>query len=258
MLDLADPERPLAGTMLIDQFLPEIQEERRFRRSLLLGATITIAAVLLGWQAVDVDTGESLGWVRRIETVPLPALTVPAVMAVASLLFAPLNLLLVATGFVFGFVPGVAYAALGVLASSVTGYGAGRTLGRAAVRAVMGTRGNALSRKLLQSGRDARAFAILRILPIASASGVNLVCGAARLRFGTFLAGTLLGTVPALLAFCGLGTLLRAAVDERGALDFVAFAAYATLVVVCAAWLDRHVGDHVHRGAPPGSARAPG
>ena len=50
---------------------------------------------------------------------------------------------------------------------------------------------------------------MLRLASVASAGAIHLVCGAARVPFAAYLAGTVIGLVPAIAALSGLGALLR-------------------------------------------------
>ena len=50
---------------------------------------------------------------------------------------------------------------------------------------------------------------VLRLASVASAGSVHLLCGAARVPFGAYLAGTVIGWMPIVAALSGLGGLLR-------------------------------------------------
>jgi uncharacterized membrane protein YdjX (TVP38/TMEM64 family) len=50
---------------------------------------------------------------------------------------------------------------------------------------------------------------VLRLASVATSGSIHLLCGAGRVHFSTFMAGTLLAFVPASAALAGLGALLR-------------------------------------------------
>ena len=50
---------------------------------------------------------------------------------------------------------------------------------------------------------------VLRLASVASAGSIHLLCGAGRVPFATYLAGTAIGLVPAVAALTGLGALVR-------------------------------------------------
>jgi uncharacterized membrane protein YdjX (TVP38/TMEM64 family) len=87
----------------------------------------------------------------------------------------------------------------------------GRALGRRPVRRLAGRRVNAVRRRLSQHGLW--AMTLLRLLPIAPFTVVNLVAGASAIRFRDFFLGSVIGMLPgsALLAVFGdrLGAWLR-------------------------------------------------
>ena len=92
------------------------------------------------------------------------------------------------------------------------------------------------------SGSSAREASsgvlVLRLASVASAGSIHLLCGAGRVPFATYLAGTAIGLVPAIAALSGLGALLRhtllhPSVSERRRSPSVA----ALLLIACAAAL---------------------
>ena len=60
---------------------------------------------------------------------------------------------------------------------------------------------------------------VLRLASVASAGSIHLLCGAGRVPFVSYLAGTAIGLVPAIAALTGLGALVRhtllAAIDRE-------------------------------------------
>ena len=86
---------------------------------------------------------------------------------------------------------------VGALLSAVTIFGLGRALGRYRVQRFAGRRVAHLSRRIAQRGFW--AILIVRLLPIAPFSMVNLVAGATSLSLRDFLLGTALGMSPGIV-----------------------------------------------------------
>jgi len=122
---------------------------------------------------------------------------VTAFYVLASLVFVPITLLIVATAVAFPPLEGVVYAFAGVACASGATFGLGRWLGRGLVRRVAGRRLNQVSRRI--GRRGALAVAAVRLAPVAPFTLVNLVAGASHVRLRDFLLGTLLGVAPGIL-----------------------------------------------------------
>ncbi len=137
--------------------------------------------------------------------------SVLVIYPLASALLIPVNLLIAVTAAAFGPFLGFGYALAGALLAASLTFALGRAIGRHPVRRLAGRRVNAVRRRLSEHGLW--AMTLLRLLPVAPFTLVNLVAGTARIRFRDFLLGSLLGMLPgtALLAAFGdrLGAWLR-------------------------------------------------
>ena len=136
--------------------------------------------------------------VAVLRTEPLTPLWVLGVYVLASLTAMPITVLIVVTALVFGPAAGFAYALTGSLLASGVTFALGRTLGRDTVRRLAGARLNELSRRLGNGG--VLAVLVLRLVPVAPFTLVNLVSGATHLRARDFLFGTALGMTPGIFA----------------------------------------------------------
>jgi phospholipase D1/2 len=116
---------------------------------------------------------------------------------VGAVVFFPVTLLSMVTVFSFGPVTGGAYSMIGWLLSAILGYGVGRALGQDLLWGIAGPR---LRRLELEARRHGFvAVLIMRLLPVAPFTLVNLFIGASRIRFRDFFFGSLVGRVPGLL-----------------------------------------------------------
>jgi uncharacterized membrane protein YdjX (TVP38/TMEM64 family) len=96
---------------------------------------------------------------------------------------------------------------LGALIGAALGYLLGRQIGPARLSRWMSRRAYRSARQL--GARGVIGVLVLRLASVATSGSIHLLCGAGRVPFSTFMAGTLLAFVPAIAALAGLGALLR-------------------------------------------------
>lgn len=202
-IPFVDPERPAAIEELMDRFLDEEAEEPSRSPILVylsvLGGLLALAALWRFTPVGDWLTRErllSLGAVLE-GTLGMP-LGVLVAYVVGGLIVVPVTLLHVVTGVVFSFPGGFLYALSGSLLSAAATYWLGRLLGKDAVRRLGGKRLNRISRRLARQGW--LTVVVVRNLPVAPFSVVNMIVGASRIEFKDYLVGTALGMAPSILA----------------------------------------------------------
>jgi phospholipase D1/2 len=207
-----DPEGPLRVTRAIDRFLPDIlRAERRSRgRFAVTVAVVTALVIGLGflWRTppfdVWLDPARLYELAQAVSRHPAAGLAVIGAFVAGALLSVPLNLLIVVTVLVFRGVAGGAYAFAGALAGALVTYAIGRWIGRSTLDALAGSVLGGLVQKL--AGRGLVSVALLRIVPVAPATLVNLACGAVRIRLRDYLLGSAIGFLPGIVA---LSVLIR-------------------------------------------------
>jgi phospholipase D1/2 len=121
-------------------------------------------------------------------------------------LFSP-SWLAIAAGVLFGALRGGIAAMLASLVVASVGYVAGRRIGPARLPRWMSRRAYRSARQLGAQG--VTGVLVLRLASVASAGSIHLICGASRIPFSTYLAGTAIGLAPVVFAFAGLGALLH-------------------------------------------------
>jgi uncharacterized membrane protein YdjX (TVP38/TMEM64 family) len=131
-----------------------------------------------------------------------------AAFCLSTLLFLPVNIVIAATGALFGPLLGLLYALSGALLAAGLSFAVGRGLGRCRVRRFASRRINAVNKRLSQHGL--LAMTVLRLLPIAPFTVVNLVAGASEIRTRDYLLGTLFGMAPGLVLITLFGDRLGA------------------------------------------------
>ena len=155
---------------------------------------------------------QMVAWVRAIDGSSLSPLGIVAAYVLGGLLMVPVTLLIGATAIVYPPHPGFLYALSGCLSNALVTYGIGATLGRDIIRRVAGRRLNELSKKLAKRGL--LSVAVVRNLPVAPFTMVNVVAGASRIKLRDFLLGTALGMAPGILAITLFTDRLVSAVKE--------------------------------------------
>jgi phospholipase D1/2 len=172
---------------------------------------------------------------------PLAPLLVVLAYVVGGLMVVPLSVLMVLTVAAFGPWPGAGYTLVGALASAAVLYGVGRALGRGTVERLLAGRARRVAERV--AGRGVLAVAVLRNLPVAPYSVVNLALGASPVGFGSMVLGTALGLVPAVAALALLGESVTRALRHPsvGAIALVLLVVAA--VAVTAALVGRHLLD---------------
>jgi phospholipase D1/2 len=189
---LADPPEAL-----IDEG-PDAMK-RPLRPLPLLGKIAAVAAVFLAvallWQTSAIaEPSEIFRVLDRVARMPWTEAVVIAAFLAGGFVAVPVTLMIVATLVVFNGWPGVALAGAGALASAVATYIVGRRLGTGVLRRYLGPRLNRIRRVLPE--RSLWRIATVRMAPIAPFFLVNLVAGAAGVRFHNYVAGSLLGLLP--------------------------------------------------------------
>jgi phosphatidylserine/phosphatidylglycerophosphate/cardiolipin synthase-like enzyme/uncharacterized membrane protein YdjX (TVP38/TMEM64 family) len=196
---LFDPERPIDPDELVEQFVPKEARRPVPRRLIGFGAAAIVLALLaVAWRWTPlgdwVNLASLVAFAHELEALPFTPVAVVGSYVIAGLMMVPVMLLIAVTGIVFGPVLGSAYAFAGTLLSAAVTYEIGRRLGRDTVRRLLGPRINGLSRRIARRG--ILAMVIVRTLPIAPFTVVNVVAGASHIRFRDYLIGTALGMLP--------------------------------------------------------------
>jgi uncharacterized membrane protein YdjX (TVP38/TMEM64 family) len=196
---LFDPEEPIDPEALIARLVPRESREplaRRFVGLVMLSLFLIAAVVTLRYTPLQayLNLNAMVVFAGELRELALAPLWVMLAFVIGGLLLVPVTLLIAATGIVFGTFPGAWYALAGSVLSAATGYLLGAMLGRDTVRRMMGARIRRLSLRIARRG--VIAMIIVRTLPLAPYSVVNIVAGASHIRQSDFLVGTVIGMLP--------------------------------------------------------------
>lgn len=244
--ELVDPEHPIRPELMIRYMLPEVHDRpARFRIVAWTILVIGLAGLSAMWrwtplsQWVDLDTLAAAA--ESVRNVPGAPFWVVMGFVLAGLVAFPFSLLIVVVVITFGPWLGFLYSLCGGLASAMIVYAMGELLGRTFVRKIAGSKINEISKKLARHGII--NVAIVRIVPVAPFSVINLVAGASHIDFRDYCIGTLLGMLPGMIAVTLVAHRIHATVQNPQPANTLGLIATIAVVAICAyflvTWLKR-------------------
>ncbi|MBI3897075.1 MAG: VTT domain-containing protein [Gammaproteobacteria bacterium] len=201
--ELLDPERPIDPDKIAAQFIP-MEERAPAHRRLIISVTMLMLVVAFAaawhWTPLShwLDAQTLSSYIVGFRHSPSAPFVGIGAFILGGLLAFPVTLLVVVTVLAFGPVQGIVYSFIGSLLSAWVVYGIGHMLGRHTIRRFAGSRLNRLSCRLAERG--VLAVTLVRLLPVAPFTVVNLVAGASHIGLRDFLLGTVLGMIPGILA----------------------------------------------------------
>jgi phospholipase D1/2 len=204
-LAVFDSERPIDADELVAQFVQIVPDEARTpapRRLVGLGAVaVVLALTALAWRFTPlrdwINLASLVGLARSLQAMPFTPVAVIAAFVVAGTLMVPVTLLIAVSGVVFGPFYGALYSTFGAMLCAALGFALGAWLGRDALRQLLGRRVNRLGEQFVRRG--IMAMTILRLLPVAPFTVVNVMAGASQLQWRDYMIGTFLGMFPGIV-----------------------------------------------------------
>jgi uncharacterized membrane protein YdjX (TVP38/TMEM64 family) len=148
-------------------------------------------------------------------------------------------LLIGVTAAVFAPFHAALYAMIGCLSSSLVTYGIGARLAKNTLRRIAGRNLNRLRNRLARQGIV--TVAVVRNLPIAPFTIINVVAGASRIKFKDFVLGTALGMAPGILAITVFTNRLLQAIREPGWVTFAVATGIAVILTVGLLWITKRL-----------------
>jgi uncharacterized membrane protein YdjX (TVP38/TMEM64 family) len=198
---LADPKRPLN--------LQRTARRMWTPRTVLAvaGTVAALTGLALAWQTTSLRDFADIGYVASVISGYSQSSLAPlfAVMAfvLGGLVVFPVVVLIAATAAALGPWIGAVSATVGVLASSLLLFMIGRFLGHKRLQSLLGARALRVQRRIV--GKGVVAVAMIRMVPVAPFSLVNVLAGASQLRLTDFLIGTVIGMAPGIITMAVLG-----------------------------------------------------
>lgn len=198
---VADPREPLH----LDRAATRMWTPRTILA--VSGLAAALAGLALAWQYTSLRDFTDVGFVSsmisqpaRLQFAPLFAI---AAFVVGGLVVFPVLVLIAATAAALGPWTGFFSAGAGVLISALLLFTIGRVLGQAGLQRLLGRRAGRVQSRII--GKGVVAVAMIRMVPIAPFSIVNVVAGASKLSLRDFVLGTTLGMAPGIAVMAALG-----------------------------------------------------
>lgn len=244
--DLVDPDEAIDAHYLVRRAVPpETAKPGRRRLFLFLGFVVALLILGASWRWTPLGdwlTADRIArWLGFFEDPWTRFAGVLCLVAVTSLVMIPLSILVVAAALILD--PWQAFAASmgGALVSAAVAFGAGQLGGGRILEHYSDSRIHRLSKRL--SNRGVFAVAVLRLIPVAPYTVVNLVVGASHLPLGKFLAGSAIGLVPGIAALTWFSGSLIQAVRDPGAQTLAVLGVVIVLIVLGVLFIRRLLRD---------------
>ncbi|RZI45034.1 hypothetical protein EGT07_02695 [Herbaspirillum sp. HC18] len=239
---LFDPEKPIEPDELVSELVPKESHKpapRRLIRVGMLAIALALLAVAWRWTPMRewINLTSLVTFARGLDDLPFTPVAVVGSYVVAGMMMVPVMLLIAVTGIVFGPLYGTLYAVGGTMLSAAATYGIGHWLGRDTVRRLVGPRVNNLSRRIAKRG--VLAMIVVRMLPVAPFTVVNIVAGASHIRFRDYLVGTFFGMLPGIAMTVTFVHHLAETVRRPSAGTIAVMAAMAAVIIALAIGLQK-------------------
>ena len=204
---------------------------------------VVVGALALAWRSEPLrEVLESLP--DRLQALAqLPAAHALFVLAFVAggLAAVPLSVLIVATAGALGGLEGAAVSWVGGMVSGVLVFVIGRVAGRDAFDRLVGERGRRVAGRI--ADRGVLAIAVLRNLPVAPYTVVNLAAGASPVSTRDFVLGTAIGLLPGITMLTLVGDSLMAALRSPSPTNLAVLAATLLALAVLGIAASRRLGS---------------
>jgi phospholipase D1/2 len=217
---VADPRRPFGIERFIRKISGGVPARHVATMAKIVFAGLALIALALAWRYMPLAKPEAVraAFASIAESHWAPVIVIMTFVGAGLVMF-PVLMLIAASAAAFGPWFGFTYAALGALASAVVGYSIGAAVGKRPLRNILGPRLNKVRQRIAKRG--VIAVAAIRLVPIAPFTVVNLVAGASGIPVFDFIAGTLLGLLPGLIAISAVGHQFARIMTSPAPMDFV-------------------------------------
>ena len=239
---IVDPERPLAPEDVLERLIdPENHHSSRKRLIGFVAVALLLVGLAATWHwsplAEYLDVALLSERLHSLSGYPLMPVIIVALYVIGGLVVFPVTAMVAITAVLFPPWTAFALSVIGGMMSASVVYWIGRALGRDFVRKLAGRRINQLSRGLARQGL--LTVTIIRFIPVAPFSIVNLVAGASHIGFRDYFIGTLIGMTPGFIAITLFTESLLSFLFEPDPLNITILAGVTLAVVVLLVWIKR-------------------
>jgi len=241
---LLDPEAPVEFDRLLDHFVSYGNEQTKWKPLIKITIVLLVLLALAAawrWTPLSewIDSQSLAAWARHIRGNPLYFMAVLGAYVVGGLIMIPITLLVGVTAMVFSPTWGVIYALSGCLLNALTTYLIGSRLGKQTLRRLAGQRLNRLSRQIAKRG--ILAVAIMRNIPVAPFTIVNMIAGASHIRLKDYLIGTAVGMLPGILVITLFADRLLHSIQNPEWMNILIAAALAAVLLFGSWWIQKRM-----------------
>jgi phosphatidylserine/phosphatidylglycerophosphate/cardiolipin synthase-like enzyme/uncharacterized membrane protein YdjX (TVP38/TMEM64 family) len=241
---LLDPEAPVEFDRLMDRFVQNDGGRAKMRQVVKITVVLLVLVSMAAawrWTPLSewIDRENLAAWAGALKGSPLSYPAVVGVFVAGGLLMVPVTLMIGVTAMVFDPPFAAFYALSGCLSNALASYLIGAALGRQAVRRLAGRRLNRLSRQMAERG--IWAMAIIRNIPVAPFSIVNMIAGASHIRLRDFLIGTGLGMLPGILAITLFADRLLQSFKNPNWINALVVAGLALVLILGSWWAKKRL-----------------
>ncbi len=232
MKNLDDTSKGEAGQA---GWVSRLFNSRVLRFSIIIIAGFAAAAYWKWGADGQWDIGKVAGELAELSNEPWGMAAVVAVFVVAGLFLFPVTILFVAVAIVYPPVKSMLVSGAGAICSALVLYFAGRVMGMQVGKKAK--KPGQLEKIIdLVEKRGVGTIAMIRLLPIAPYSLVNMVAGAAHIRLWVYLLGTIIGMAPGIVAITLTIHFASRAMLEPNLTNVTLAAAVLVAAVLVAIW----------------------
>ena len=242
--ELVDPEKPVNIDKIFYHAIPDDHPPNAARRiTAWITSLILLLALAFAWHYTPMGNWLDVQSVTRtLDTISqssLAPLILFIVFVVAALLMVPVTLLIIASVVVFGPYLGSTYALFGAVGSAMAGYVVGSILGGDTIKGLAGGKIKRISQKLAKRGIF--TMVLVRIVPVAPFTIINLVAGASHIRMRDFFWGTLFGLIPGITAIALLTDRVQATLQDPQPSTVMILIAISAVIITIGYMLSRYL-----------------
>jgi phospholipase D1/2 len=213
LAELADPEHPIDPIEFVGDMFGATKLRPDYRRVLRLGSIVAvIVCFILLWRVTPLARWTDTASVEpMLETLRASTWAVPIVLGLfvlGSLVVFPVTVLIAAAAIIFGPWSGFLWASVGSMAGALLTYLLGHVIGRRPFESLFGEWIHNVDQRLGRGGLV--SVFLMRTVPVAPFTVVNIVAGASSIRLRDYVLGTVLGMGPGVAAITLLSDRLRA------------------------------------------------
>jgi uncharacterized membrane protein YdjX (TVP38/TMEM64 family) len=228
----------------MDQF---VHKEDSYSRRSGMVKILLVFIVLLGLAAVWrwtplsqwLDMEGMAIWATSLKENSFAIIPVVCAFVLGGLIMVPVTILVGTTALIFDPLIAAFYAMAGCFLNSLVTYLLGCRLGRDTIRHLAGRKLNRLSKRL--ADRGILTIVVVRNLPVAPFTIVNLVAGAFRIKLSDYLLGTIIGMSPGILAITIFTDRLLYAVTNPKWSNILIVMAVAVALGSGISWINRRI-----------------